>query len=184
MRVDALGLPITLDVAAMPVLLIGDDADATRKRALLDEAGAIVTQLAPTAFTDGAADGARLVLMTTHDAALAARVFAAARARGALVWCADAPEQSDFAMPAVARLGHARIAIATGGSAPALASRLRATLEEALGARFGRFVAALAELRARVQREEPDFDRRRARLTDALDGFVVEVRARYPDWFS
>ncbi|MDB4967552.1 MAG: putative Precorrin-2 dehydrogenase [Myxococcales bacterium] len=184
MRADDRGFPISFDVAGARVLLVGTDDDAARKRALLEEAGAAVSQVAPADFSDAAAASARLVLYTGHDAALAARIFAAARAQSALCWCADAPEQSDFAMPAVARLGQARFAIATGGGAPALASRLRAAVEEQLGDEFARFVAALAELRAQVQQEEPDFERRRARLTAALDGFALEIRARYPDWFT
>ena len=184
MRADALGLPITLDVEGVRVVLVGDDEDAARKRALVAASGGAVTELAPAAFSDAALDGARLVLSTGHDAALAARVSQAARARGALVWCADDPPRSDFAMPAVARLGAARIAVATAGAAPALSSRVRQALEAGLGETFGRFVTALGELRARVQQEEPDFARRRERLTAALDGFVLEIRARYPDWFT
>jgi siroheme synthase-like protein len=183
MRAESLGLPITLDLEGARVLLVGDDEDATRKLALLRDAGADVVQVAPASFADDDADGARVVMLTAHDFALAVRVAAAARARGALVWCSDAPEHSDFAMPAVARLGQARFAIATGGGSPALAARIRVAVEEQLGDAFGRFVAALADLRARVQREEPDFERRRARLTEALDGFALELRARYPDWF-
>jgi siroheme synthase-like protein len=184
MRADDRGFPITLDLSGARALLVGTDDDATRKRSLLEDAGAIVSQVAPAAFTDAAADGARVVLYTGHDPALSARIFAAAHARGALCWCADAPEHSDFAMPAVARLGQARFAIATGGGAPALASRLRATVEEQLGDEFATFVTALAELRTRVQSEEPDFARRRDRLTSALEGFTLEIRAHYPDWFT
>lgn len=184
MRADALGLPITLDVEGARVIVVGDDEDAARKQTLAREAGADVTALPPDAFADAALDGARLVLYTGHDAALAARISQAARQRGALVWCSDDPARSDFAMPALARLGLARLAITTAGAAPALASRVRQALEAGLGETFARFVAALGALRAEVQRDEPDFARRRARLTAALDGFVLEVRARYPDWFA
>ncbi len=183
MRADALGLPITLDVEGARVVIVGEGEDAERKRALVAESGGAVELIAADAFTNELLDGARVALVCAHDAALAARVAEAARARGVLVWCSDDPAHSDFAMPAVARLGQARIAVATGGGAPALASRLRAAIEEQLGEAFARFVAELAELRARVQREEPDFERRRARLAQALDGFVVELRARYPGWF-
>jgi precorrin-2 dehydrogenase / sirohydrochlorin ferrochelatase len=184
MRADDRGFPLSLDIHGAKALLVGDDADATRKRSLLEDAGAVVTQVAPDAFSDAAADGARLVMYTGHDAELAVRIAAAARARRALCWCSDMPEQSDFAMPAVARLGQARFAIATGGGAPALASRLRATVEDQLGDEFATFVTALAELRVRVQQEEPDFERRKEKLTAALDGFSLEIRARYPDWFT
>lgn len=184
MRGDALGLPVTLDVQGARVVVVGDDEDAARKERLVADAGGVVTALMPDAFADAALDGARLVLYTGHDAALAARVAQAARARGALVWCSDDPGRSDFAMPAIARLGDATITIATRGQAPALSARLRAAVEDGLGEAFARFVAALGELRAKVQQEERDFAARRERLGHALDGFVVEIRARYPDWFT
>lgn len=184
MRGDALGLPLLLDVEGARVVIVGDDEDAARKERLVIDAGGVVTALAPDAFADAAVDGARLVLYTGHDAALAGRVAAAARARGALVWCSDDPARSDLAMPAIARLGDATIAIATRGQAPALAAKLRAAVEQSLGDSFARFVAALGDLRARVKTEAPSPAVRRARLLAALDGFVVEMRVRYPDWFK
>ncbi|HEX9105420.1 MAG TPA: NAD(P)-dependent oxidoreductase, partial [Polyangia bacterium] len=115
MRGDAVGFAITLDVEGQAVLVVGDDADAARKRALLEDARARVTQRAPADFSDADVDGARLELVSAREPALAARVSAAARARGVPVWCSDDPAHSDFAMPAVAQLGPVRITIATAG---------------------------------------------------------------------
>lgn len=175
MRGDAIGFAITLDVEGQAVLLIGDDADAARKRALLEDAGARVTQIGAAEFADERVDGARLVLSSVRDAALAARVSDAARARGVPVWCSDDPARSDFAMPAVAQLGPARFAIATAGASPTLAGKLRATLEKQLGERFAEFVRALGRRRA-----AHSVDERRA----DVDGFELELHVRYPDWFA
>jgi siroheme synthase (precorrin-2 oxidase/ferrochelatase) len=101
-----------------------------------------------------------------------------------LFWACDDPAHSDLALPAIARLGAARVAVSTGGNSPALSARLRAALETGLGEDFARFVDELGRLRARVQSDEPDRDRRRAALTDALDDFAVELRVRYPRWFK
>jgi siroheme synthase (precorrin-2 oxidase/ferrochelatase) len=88
-------------------------------------------------------------------------------------------------MPAIARLGRARLAVSTGGGAPALAKRMREQLEAALdNPRFRHFVAELAELRDTLQTSEDDFDARREQLTRALDGFELEIRVRYPDWLK
>lgn len=178
MRAESLGFPLTFDVDDATVLLVGaaDDQDALRKRALLEASGARVRQVAPDAFADADVDGARLVLVTTRDSALAARVASAARARHAIVWCSDDPAQSDVAMPAIARLGPLRIAISTGGASPSLAGRLRALFEAQLGARFGRFVAALGARR----KLHADAAARKADLDD-LD---LTIAARYPAWFS
>jgi siroheme synthase (precorrin-2 oxidase/ferrochelatase) len=175
MRADAFGFPITLDVEGADVLLVGADDDAARKRDLLLAAGARVRVVTPAAFVDADCAGARLVLLTAREPALAANVARAARAQGALVWCSDDPARSDLAMPAIAQLGPFRLAIATAGRSPSLASRLRARLEEQLGETFARFVTALGE-----RRPGGDVAARRA----DLDGFDLEVRARYPDWFK
>ena len=175
MRGDAIGFAITLDVEGKAVLVVGSDADAARKRALLEDAGAAVTQLDPDEFTDASVDGARLVLLSVRDAALAARVSAAARARAVPVWCSDDPARSDFAMPAVAQLGPARIAVATAGASPTLAGKLRATFERQLGERFAEFVRALGKRRAAHSTDERRAD---------VDGFELEMRVRYPEWFG
>jgi siroheme synthase (precorrin-2 oxidase/ferrochelatase) len=184
MRTDALGLPITLDLEGARALIIGpDDDERRRKQLLLEDAGAIIEALTPDHFSDEKIGNARVVMVSAHDTALTARVAAAARARGALVWCSDAPEHSDFAMPAIARLGRARIAVATGGGAPALAKRMREQLEAALdNPRFRRFVDELAALREQL--EGADFETKRAELTKAIEGFVLELGVRYPDWLK
>jgi siroheme synthase (precorrin-2 oxidase/ferrochelatase) len=175
MRGDASGFAITLDVEGQAVLVVGDDADAAKKRALLEDAGAQVTQLAPSAFSDDAVDGARLVLLSTREPALATRVAAAARARGVPVWCSDDPARSDFAMPAIAQLGPLRLAISTAGGSPTLAGKLRAIFETQLGERFAAFGRALS-----ARRPTHTIDERRA----DLDDFDVELRVRYPEWFE
>ena len=175
MRGEAVGFAITLDVEGQAVLVIGDDADAARKRALLEDAGARVTQLAGDDFVDAAVDGTRLVLCSVREPALAARVSAAARARGVPVWCSDDPERSDFAMPAIAALGPVRIAVSTSGASPTLAGKLRVLFEKQLGERFADFGRALARRRA-----GHTVDQRRG----DVDGFDLELTARYPGWFK
>jgi uroporphyrin-III C-methyltransferase / precorrin-2 dehydrogenase / sirohydrochlorin ferrochelatase len=180
MRGDALGFPITLDVEDEVVVVVGDDADAARKRALLEDAGARVTQLDADAFVDDAharahIAGARLVLLSLRDKALAGRVSAAARACGVPAWCSDDPARSDFAMPAVAQLGPLRITISTAGGSPTLAGKLRAIFEKQLGERFADFARALAK-----RRKERSIEARRA----DVEGLDVDITVRYPDWFK
>jgi siroheme synthase-like protein len=185
MRVDAVGVPVTLDAEDARVVLVGGGDESDRKAQLCAEAGARVQRCDdPKMFHDALLDGAKLAMVTARDRDLAARVFAAARARGVLVWSCDDPAHSDIAMPGVARLGRARVTVSTAGASPTLAGRMRAAFEEALGDRFAKFVEVLGALRERTQREEPDPERRRAILTAALDGFALEIRASYPAWFK
>jgi siroheme synthase-like protein len=182
MKANAVGLAITLDVEGARVVVVGTGEEAERKIELLREAGAEVHR--PVTFTAAELDGARMVMVAERDVLLAAEVYAAARARGVLCWACDDPESSDLAMPAVARSGRARIAISTGGNSPALASRIRAALDTALGPRFARFVDALGELRDRVRKDEADPARRRLALVQAVEGFALELTVRYPEWFK
>ncbi|HEY7958135.1 MAG TPA: NAD(P)-dependent oxidoreductase [Polyangia bacterium] len=182
MRSGARGLPITLDVEGAKVLVIGGGDEMARRLELLREAGAELLERA--AFVPRELDGAQMVFFGLSDPLLAAEVHAAARARSILCWCADDPAHSDFALPAVARLGRARLAISTSGASPALASRLRALFERELGDRFPKFLDALAHLRDELKRDEPAPAKRRARLLQAVDGFTLDVKANYPEWFT
>src|SRR5579863_2670285 len=121
MRLDALGLPVTLDLDGKRVLLIGDDDDErARKLLLLQDARAMIDVIAPAQLFDAMIDGCALVMLTCHDRVLAQHLFLATRARHVLLWCSDDPEHSDLAMPAIARLGsRVRVATSTAGAAPA-----------------------------------------------------------------
>jgi siroheme synthase (precorrin-2 oxidase/ferrochelatase) len=182
MRIEARGLPISLDLEGQKVLLVGKcDAETARKREFCIEAGATVQT--EQKFSAADLDGARLVLLAEREPKLAAKVHAAARKAGVLCWCADDPVHSDFAFPAIARMGDARVSVSTAGRSPALAARMRESFEAQLGERFARFVAGLGQHRAATKKQPPEA-RRRARRVEALDGFRLELRVSYPDWFT
>ena len=200
MRADALGLHITLDVEGKHAVVVGGGAEAEDKATRLLEAGARVTVVAsdPAPSLSGLAQAGRvtlfardfvsgdlhdadLVLVCERDEALAARAFATAEEIGVAMWACDDPAHSHFAMPALARLGRARVAISTSGAAPALAGKLRAALERDLGPRFAAFVDRLGAERARLRESEPDAERRRDQLRHLVDDFELHTTARYPD---
>lgn len=200
MRGDAIGLQVTLDVEGRHAVVVGGDGEAEDKVGRLLDGGARVTVVAreaaaalhglaregrialfPRAFATGDLNDADLVLVCERDEALAELVRDAAEARGLAVWACDDPARSHLAMPALARLGRARIAVSTGGAAPALASKVRAALERGLGARFAAFVDELGRARERLKLEEPDAARRRERLRALVERFELHVEARYPD---
>lgn len=92
-------------------------------------------------------DGASLVFAATSDPALNRAVAEAARARGIWVNVADAPELSDFTLPAVVERGEFKIAVTTGGGSPALAARVAASLREVFGREYGLLAGIMADLR-------------------------------------
>ena len=117
-----------------PTLLAGQGAALARRQALLDGAGFTAVTIHEGPPPLALLDGMRLVfgagLAPDESEALAA----AARARGIAVNIEDVPALCDMHVPAVVRRGGLAISISTGGAVPALASLLRARLEQLFGA--------------------------------------------------
>ena len=142
-------LPFSLDVAGRPVLVVGAGEVAERKAAILTDAGAVVTQVAPADYRRGDAARYRLVIAAAHHDDNAV-VFEDAEAAG--VWCnaVDDPEHCSFLFPAIVRRGPVTVAVSTGGSSPALASWMRRELEAVVGPEFADVALRLAEERRRI----------------------------------
>jgi precorrin-2 dehydrogenase/sirohydrochlorin ferrochelatase len=83
-------------------------------------------------------------------------------------------------MPAVVEAGHARVAISTSGMAPALSGFMKEDLERILDSEFVAFVDWLGELREQAKSNEPDVEKRRTMLREALDGFRLLGKVQYP----
>jgi uroporphyrin-III C-methyltransferase/precorrin-2 dehydrogenase/sirohydrochlorin ferrochelatase len=149
-------------------LVVGDSDDAIAKANLLRSAGIEVTQRAD---TDDFV-GFRLVVLAC---AQPERHVEAARAAGALVNVVDRPELCDWTMPAIVARGTATVAIATGGTAPALARDLRARVEAAIPPRYALLADWCSRNQAVVRQRVRGRDARRRLWPDVLDG--PEARA-------
>ena len=114
------------------------------------------------------------------DRDFAKMLIAKAREKGFLLWSVDYPEASSVTMPAVVASGHARVAISTSGMAPALSGFMKEDLERILDAEFASFVEWLGQLREEAKKNEPDAEKRRALLREALDGFRLLGKVQYP----
>lgn len=159
-------LPLALDLARLPVALIGNGDAVLKRLALLDAAGAgaltVFSDAPPPGLAASAGDrlrrrlpddsdlaGARLVLIGGLPIDLATSLAARARAAGALVNVEDCTALCDVQMPAVVRRGALTVAISTGGRSPGLAQLLKGVAERLLDARWGRWLDELAAQRAR-----------------------------------
>lgn len=194
------GFPLVLDVRSWPVLVIGGDEEASEKSQRLLESGARVTVISPTLneplrllaasgkiihrgrhFRETDLEHAILILNTIRgDRDFAQMLSAKAREKRVLLWSVDYPEASSVTMPAVVAAGHVRVAISTSGVAPALSGFMKEDLERILDAEFIEFVEWLRHLREQAKANEPDAEKRRALLHDALDGFSFLGKVRYP----
>ncbi|MBH0203353.1 MAG: bifunctional precorrin-2 dehydrogenase/sirohydrochlorin ferrochelatase [Nitrospira sp.] len=194
------GFPLVLDVRGWPILVIGGDEEASEKSQRLLESGARVTVISPTLneplrllaasgkvihrgrhFRDTDLEHTILILNTIRgDHDFAQMLLAQAREKRVLLWSVDYPEASSVTMPAVVAAGHVRVAISTSGVAPALSGFMKEDVEQILDAEFIEFVEWLGQLREQAKANEPDAEKRRALLRDALDGFRLLGKIRYP----
>lgn len=194
------GFPLVLDVKGWTVLVIGGDEEAADKTQRLLESGARVIVISPTLnetlrtlaasgkvihrgrhFRETDLEHAILILNTIRgDRDFAKALLAQAREKRVLVWSVDFPDASSATMPAVVASGHARVAVSTSGVAPALSGFMKEDLERILDAEFAAFVEWLGELRERAKQDEPDAEKRRALLREALDGFRLLGKVQYP----
>ncbi|MCC6966435.1 MAG: bifunctional precorrin-2 dehydrogenase/sirohydrochlorin ferrochelatase [Nitrospira sp.] len=194
------GFQISLDVRGWPVLVIGGNEEAADKVQRLLDAGAKVTVVSPTLhellrklaasakiihrgrhFRANDLESVILVLNTLRDdRALAHSLIRLAREQKFLLWSVDQPDVSNVVMPAVVSSGHVRVAISSSGQAPALSGFMKEDLERILDSEFAAFVDWLAQLREQAKANEPDAEKRRALLREALDGFRLLGKVQYP----
>ena len=149
-------------------MVVGGGAVAERKVEGLLAVGAAVTVVSPKVnerlealavshelrlvrrrYRRGDLAGASLAFVATGDTRLVAAVAREGRSHGIWVNAADDPEHCDFFLPSVLRRGSLLVAVATGGTSPALARAVREEIDRLLPAHY----AALAETVAEVRRE-------------------------------
>lgn len=71
-----------------------------------------------------------IVIVALNNKSLNEKVAEESRTIGALVCVVDNPLLSDFAMPAVAKVGDIRVAVSTRGKSPAMAGAIRRRVEK------------------------------------------------------
>jgi uroporphyrin-III C-methyltransferase/precorrin-2 dehydrogenase/sirohydrochlorin ferrochelatase len=164
------GFPAFLRIGGRDALVVGGGPLAAAKARLLVDAGAVVTAIAPAAdaalrdlaasgrirllargFAADDVTGKAVVIGAAADAALDRAVSAAAKAAGVPVNVVDAPELSDFTVPAIIRRAPFVIGVSSGGAAPALARRVREAVEQVLPDRLGRLATISREYRGAVK---------------------------------
>jgi uroporphyrin-III C-methyltransferase/precorrin-2 dehydrogenase/sirohydrochlorin ferrochelatase len=187
-------LPLFFDLRGRPVLVVGGGAVASRKLALLLEAGADVTVVAPelgsalggapfagrfrwvAACFDASMVGAqRLVVAATGDRAVNAAVAAACERAGLPVNVVDDPGLSNTIVPAIIDRSPLLIAVSSSGTAPMLARAVREKLETVVDESFGALARLLGRARHRIVARLPGTAARRQWYGEALSGDVARL---------
>ena len=181
-------LPLFHDLRDRRVLVVGGGEVAARKARLLLRAGADVLVVSPllgpslSAFCERGEMRHRaqryrreqlsevdLVVAATNDQTTNEAVSRDARARRVPVNVVDAPSLCSFIMPAIVDRSPVIVAISTGGTAPLLATALRARIERLLSPGIGRLAVWAGRWRRTIQsRLEPS--RRRSFMQRLLAG--------------
>lgn len=164
------------------VVIAGDGELAEAKARLFEGSPAEVVRVeGEAAFAPETYAGADLVFVASFDAPFREAAAAAARASGALLNVADAPELGDFHTPAIVDRGAVVAAIGTAGASPLLASLLRAEIEVRVPEGAGRIAALLGARREAVRTAFPDLALRRAFLRALLVGPAAQAAAAGED---
>lgn len=173
--------PIYIDIEERDVLIVGGGNVCARKAETMMRYGARVTIVSP-AVTDEiagwAASGAlsilrkhyeesdlvgrSLVIASTDDLCVNARVARDCRRRHIPVNVVDVTHLCEFIVPAIVEQGSIQVAVSTGGKAPALARTLRQDLQRLIGPEYAEVNDILGSLRAGAKKTLPtDADRKR-----------------------
>ena len=189
--------PIMLKLSGRRVLVVGGGSVALRKARTLADAGATVRVVSPEFLPDFRADarleciqepydarhvaGMALVIASTDEVAVNARVAADARAAGALVNVVDRPALCDFIVPSVVARGALLMAISTGGAAPSLARRLRERLEEEFGPEYATYLDVMDKVRTEVRSRDLPPDVRRRLFERLSEEDILDAAAGGPE---
>jgi len=161
--------PVSLDLAGRRCLVIGTVAEAERKAAMLERAGAAVLR-ASGSDEVLSLDGVALVVIAGLPYAEAAALSCRCQARAIPVNVVDEPRLCSFLMPAVVRRGPVTVAISTGGRSPLLAKLLRQAIDAFLPHRLGELADVAGTLRPLLRERLPDAAARQRFWTRMLAG--------------
>ncbi len=185
--------PVNLDLTGRKCLVIGGGRVAWRKVCNLRKACARVQVISPQlipellalavdgaiewsekTFAAGDLQGAFLVFAATDSPVVQQQIRREADAAGILVNMASEPAQGNFHVPGHFRKGDILISVSTGGKSPAIASKLRKSLEAWLNPAYADAVSFFGLLRAEVLRSDNDSSSHGQLFSALLQGGLVE----------
>ncbi|HOO91191.1 MAG TPA: bifunctional precorrin-2 dehydrogenase/sirohydrochlorin ferrochelatase [Syntrophales bacterium] len=172
--------PACLDISNRKCVVVGGGDVAERKVMRLLECGAKVVLVGKTMtaqlrmmrdegtiehvsddYREKYIEGAFLVIGATDRDDVNDTIFRDSSGRGILVNVVDDPARCTFIVPAVFQREDLLVAVSTGGKSPALARRLRESMEKHYGPEYGALLDIMGDLRERIlARGGPSTDNR------------------------
>ncbi len=169
--------PIHLNIKNRRCLVVGGGTVAARKARTLLKSGASVVVISPDfsdAFNEAplkkgvqrierayhSSDMAdtTLIIAATNQPLINRQIAQEAAQKGVLCNIVDAPDASDFILPAIVQRGDLLLTVSTSGSSPALAKQLKKQLAENFGDAYDRFLIFMGRVRKQLLDDAHDPD--------------------------
>ncbi len=161
--------PVHLDIQNRKVLVVGGGSVGTRKVKTLLDCGARVTVVSPEvsrqlrelaasgdiilaerSYQSEDLTGVFVVIVATDDETLNQQISSDADRLNTLCNIADRPEVCNFILPSIVQRDDLVITISTSGQSPALAKKLRKTLENQFGEEYGTLLQLMGAIRKKL----------------------------------
>lgn len=164
--------PISLNIEGRKCVVVGGGIVAMRKVKVLLEHGAKVDVISPDicpemkqlvddgsvnlkqrGYKRGDLEGAIISVAATDDNKTNVEVSEESRKKGIIINVVDDLQLSDFIIPSYLRRGDVTIAVSTGGKSPALARKIRSTLEEEFGNEYASLAILVNNVRSKLKQK-------------------------------
>lgn len=187
-------LPILINIKNRNCLVIGGGKVAARRIALLLQAGAHITVIAPKlnlelheqlrqgnivhhaeTFNPAHLTDATLVFAATNNRIVNQQVSEASKSLRIPINVADDPDLCSFIMPSIIDRSPILVSVSSSGKSPILARMLRARLETMIPEAYGRLATYAASFREQVKQRFSHHEKRRSFWENILQGPFSEM---------
>ena len=162
--------PVYLNLRGRRCVIVGGGTVAEGKISRLLDSGAEICVVSPDAtpgirqyvddgavhweqrrYREGDLDGAFIAIAATNVREVNHQIFEEAEERGVMLNAVDDPPNCSFIAPSIVQRGPVTLAISTGGASPALARKLRESLQTSDALAWADLSGVMATVRARLR---------------------------------
>jgi precorrin-2 dehydrogenase/sirohydrochlorin ferrochelatase len=120
-------------------------------------------------------DDTFMVIAATDDAEVNSRIASLAKKHGLLINTVDQPKDCNFIMPSIVKRGNLQIAISTAGKSPALAKKIRKSLESTFPPEYDSFAELLGIIRTKLLSQNQPSSKNKIIFQQLVDSNLLEM---------
>jgi precorrin-2 dehydrogenase/sirohydrochlorin ferrochelatase len=186
--------PAYLDIQKRKCLVVGGGPVGTRKVKMLLKCGASVTVISPVvsqqlknladsgaitlhgrSYRSADLAGIFLVIGATDDEKFNRQISKDANRLNLLCNIVDRPQDCNFILPSIVSRGDLIISISTSGKSPALAKKLRKSLEDQFGEEYALFLQLLGAIRKKLLRRSHEPEAHKKLFEQLINSGLVDM---------